>query len=176
VPRGRTIRTPQKRGKFLENLRKHGNVTIAAKSIGSAHRTVYDWRADDPTFKEEWDDAMRQYSTVLEAEADRRAVEGTRRPVYYQGQVVGYVDEYSDTLLMFRLKKLDPQGYKDRVEHSGDEDHPVVIRDPEARNARINSLISQASPELLESLRERIGRLEGGATEQEVGLHSSMQA
>lgn len=128
----RTIRTPQKRGKFLAALRRHGNATLAAKSIGIGHRTVYEWRADELEFKAEWEDALIEYSTILEAEADRRAVEGLTNPVYYKGAIVGHIQEYSDILLMFRLKKLNT-AYKDRMEHSGNPDSPVVVLQLESR-------------------------------------------
>ncbi len=143
--RGRTVRTPQKRGKFLAELRRHGNVTLAANSIGAAHMTIYDWRNADAEFKIEWDDALIQYSTILEAEADRRAVEGLTQAVYYKGEVVGYIQEYSDNLLMFRLKKLNP-AYKDRLQVSGDADNPLVIAramTPEQRSARREVLLAK---------------------------------
>ena len=53
----------------------------------------------------------------LELEARRRAVEGTERPVFYQGGEVGYVREYSDTLLIFLLKAHRPNKFRERVEH-----------------------------------------------------------
>ena len=40
----------------------------------------------------------------MEDEAVRRAVEGVPRPVFYQGQIVGAVQEYSDELLIRMLK------------------------------------------------------------------------
>ena len=48
----------------------------------------------------------------LEAEADRRGVKGVVKPVLYKGKVVGSIREYSDALLMLRLKALDPR-YRD---------------------------------------------------------------
>ena len=56
----------------------------------------------------------------MEAEARRRGVEGTLKPVFYKGEECGQVREYSDTLLIFLLKAHDPK-YRDRqqVEHSG---------------------------------------------------------
>ena len=36
-------------------------------------------------------------------------------PVFYQGEVVGSVRKFSDTLLMFLLKGNRPDKYKDRV-------------------------------------------------------------
>jgi hypothetical protein len=51
---------------------------------------------------------------TLEAEADRRAAEGTLRPVFYKGEQCGEIREYSDTLLIFRLKALRPEKYRER--------------------------------------------------------------
>ena len=52
---------------------------------------------------------------LLEAEADRRAVEGVVKPLFYKGQRLPVeVREYSDVLLMFRLKALRPEQYRER--------------------------------------------------------------
>ena len=54
---------------------------------------------------------------MLEAEAYRRAVEGWVEPVgWYKGKAGGTVRRYSDTLLIFTLKGLLPDRYRDRVE------------------------------------------------------------
>ena len=53
---------------------------------------------------------------VLEPEAIRRAVEGVEKAVYYQGEPVGTVREYSDTLLIFLLKGWKSDRYKERRE------------------------------------------------------------
>ena len=51
----------------------------------------------------------------MERECDRRAVEGNLRPIYYKGQRVGAVREYSDNLLMFRMKALASNKYRDNA-------------------------------------------------------------
>ena len=38
---------------------------------------------------------------------------GTLSPVYYKGEVVGHVREFSDTLLMFSLKARRPEVYRE---------------------------------------------------------------
>jgi len=48
----------------------------------------------------------------LEAEADRRALEGVEKGVYYRDKRIATERQYSDNLLMFRAKKLDPS-YRD---------------------------------------------------------------
>ncbi len=111
----RTTRTPQKDGKFLAELARCGLVTQAARAAGYTRSCVYVWRHDDATFGELWDDAIAEYTEGLEAEADRRAKDGVAKPVFYLGEQCGVIQQYSDTLLMFRLKALKPEVYRERA-------------------------------------------------------------
>jgi hypothetical protein len=63
----------------------------------------------------------------LEQEARRRAHDGVRKPVYQGGKRVGYIQEYSDTLLIFLLKGLRPEKYRERFEHSGAGGGPLQL-------------------------------------------------
>lgn len=123
-----TILTPKKREQFVSQLYEHGNVTLAARAVGVSRQAMYQAREQDPELRAAWEDAIESYADLLEAEADRRAVVGVRRPIVYQGEVVD-VDyrEYSDSLLMFRLKALRPKKYRDSVKHVGHDDGPIVI-------------------------------------------------
>jgi hypothetical protein len=58
---------------------------------------------------------------ALEDEANRRAREGVERPVYQGGKFVGAIREFSDTLLIFLLKGLKPEKFRENshIEHSG---------------------------------------------------------
>ena len=51
---------------------------------------------------------------MLEAEAWRRAHDGIEEPILYKGQVVTHVRKYSDLLLMFLLKGLRPEKFRDK--------------------------------------------------------------
>ena len=66
-------------------------------------------------------EAREEACDALEAEARRRAVEGVRKPVYYRGEIVGTVKEYSDTLLIFLMKGAMPEKYREnvKIEHTG---------------------------------------------------------
>ena len=110
----RTIRTPEKREKFLDGLGKSCNVSKACKLAGIARNSAYLWRDDDKVFAAEWDKAIEQAADLLEEEAIRRAKDGVKKPVYRGGRLVGYVTEYSDTLLIFLLKGAKPQKYAER--------------------------------------------------------------
>jgi hypothetical protein len=101
---------------FIETLAGCGNVTHAAQGAGRDRGRFYLERARDQKFAEAWDNAIEKYADKLEKEADRRAVEGTARPVFYKGYKCGYITEYSDTLLIFRLKALRPEKYRERFD------------------------------------------------------------
>ena len=107
--------------KFIELYPEHGNIGDTLKVIGLKSRnSFYDWEKNDPEFKSAFEDVKKNYVETLEREADRRAVEGVNKPVYQQGKLVGTVKEYSDTLLIFRLKALAPDKYRERTESKVD--------------------------------------------------------
>lgn len=112
--------TPKKAA-FLAAYAKLGNVTSAAKVAKCDRPTVYVWRREDPGFATAMNEAAEEATEHLEAEARRRAVRGTLRPVFHQGEQCGVIREYSDTLLIFLLKGRKPETYRDnsKVEHSG---------------------------------------------------------
>lgn len=121
--------TAKKREAFILALAKTGNVSAACKKAKISRQTVYVHKREDPAFAELWREAEDIYVEVLEAEADRRAKTGTLKPVFYKGEQVGQVREYSDTLLMFRLKALRPDKYRERadINHSGQVDSVIGI-------------------------------------------------
>lgn len=89
--------------RFLAELRDTGAVRYACQAAGVGRSTVYRERQRDEQFALEWSDALEDSCDELEAEARRRARDG------------------SDSLLMFLLKAHRPEVYRDaqRVEHSG---------------------------------------------------------
>jgi hypothetical protein len=108
-----TNRTHKKRARFLEALENGATVTMACRFARFPRRTAYDQRAADKAFAAQWDDAIEVGTEALEDEARRRAVEGTLKPVYYQGVQIGEVREYSDALLMLLLKANRPGKYRE---------------------------------------------------------------
>jgi len=125
----RTKWTKKKRASFLEVLRETGTVTKAAKAVSMSTSRLYELRAADEDFRTDWDEAQEIGENVLlevmEKEADRRAMKGTCKAVFYKGKPCGFVREYSDTLLMFRMKKLNPAYAKHVL--SGDKDAPLIL-------------------------------------------------
>src|ERR1700756_5465712 len=91
-----TRRTIQKRQQFLELLSESGNVRASCAALNLCRSTLYQWRASDSAFAAAWDSALELGADGLEDEARRRAMAG------------------SDILLMFLLKALRPEKYRER--------------------------------------------------------------
>jgi hypothetical protein len=108
------IRHPKKRA-FLTKFSQTGSVTVSADAAHMPRCQHYTWLETDPDYVRAFADAQDRYTEQLETEADRRAVEGTLKPVFWQGHQVGSVREFSDVLLIFRLKGLRPNTYRDNV-------------------------------------------------------------
>lgn len=127
--------TASTREEFLDCLRRGFTISAAARSVGFSRRAAYNNRDADEAFAAEWDEAMEEGKDYLEQEARRRAVEGTVKPVFYQGEECGGIREYSDTLLLAMLKAK-------RIEY----------REKVDLNANVNLSI----PQLLDEARKRL--------------------
>ena len=79
------------------------------------------------SFLKAFEEAKIIAGEILEAEAIERATVGTPEPVYYRGRVVGYITRKSDTLLIFLLKGLMPEKYRDRWEGEVKVPMPVTV-------------------------------------------------
>lgn len=112
-----SVQMSKKRRKlFLQVLSKTGKVSEAARCAGYADTSfLVRLRKQDEDFAAEWDIALEAAKHQLEEEAIRRATEGVLEPVFYKGSICGYKTNYSDSLLMFILRKLDPS-YRDSAQ------------------------------------------------------------
>ena len=107
----------QKQKAFLAAFRETGNVRLACKAAKVSRSRHYQWRKEDVEYHEAFDLAKEEAADVLEAEAYRRAVEGVEKQAgWYKGVAGGIVREYSDNLLMFLLKGIRPEKYRERQE------------------------------------------------------------
>ena len=108
-----------KKKAFLAAFRATGNVRLACEAAEVGRSTHYRWLAD-AAYEEAFELAKEDAADILEAEATRRAVEGVEEPTgWYKGVPGGYIRKYSDTLLIFLLKGLRPEVYRDRMEVRG---------------------------------------------------------
>lgn len=100
---------------FLAELLNAPNVAEACRIAGIDRTTAYNHKHADQDFSAAWDSAIELSMDKAEAELYRRAVEGVEKPVYQGGELVGHLQEYSDTLLIFMLKSRRRATYGDRL-------------------------------------------------------------
>lgn len=112
---------------IIAALAAGSTVLLAAQEAGVNKTTAYRWRESDKDFAQAWDDALEEGTDRLEQEALRRARDGVSKPVFHKGNVVGHVQEYSDTLAIFLLKARRPEVYRERasLEHTGPNGQPL---------------------------------------------------
>lgn len=113
------IRHPKKRA-FLAAYSECAQVSRAAKAAEIDRSTHYDWLETDESYLAAFQRAEKQAGDLLEEEAVRRAYEGIEKPVTIAGERE-IIREYADTLLIFLLKGIKPERYRDRAmfEHTG---------------------------------------------------------
>jgi hypothetical protein len=92
-------------------------VAYAAREVGyTSTAFMHKVRREDEDFADAWDLAVQAAGDRLEEAAVERAVNGVMEPQYYKGHIVGYTPRFSDSLLMFVLKKIRPE-YRDSGGH-----------------------------------------------------------
>lgn len=106
-----------------------GTVTGACKRAGISRKTFYEWKKNDPDFANAVEDAEQQVIDNLEAEAIKRA---TSR---------------SDTLLIFLLKSLKPNVYRETVR--------TEISGGKSEQGKVAEFL-KAHPEVTESILDNI--------------------
>ena len=100
----------------LELLRETANVSATARRVGKGRQAAYKDRARFEEFREAWEDTVEEAMDTVEAEARRRALEGTGIPFFYDGRKVGTYRVCSDTLLIFMLKGRRREVFGDRTD------------------------------------------------------------
>ena len=117
-------RTKDAQSRFLDFLQETGEVAEACQLAGIGRRTPYSWSSKSKSFALKMSEARgigeRVLLDAVRREIKRRAVEGHEEPVIFGGkmsmikdpktgeQVPLKVRRFSDNLLMFYTKKLDP--------------------------------------------------------------------
>jgi hypothetical protein len=103
------------RERILKELARGLSPTYAAEVCGLARSTAYSWREQDAEFRQAWDEAVAEGLDRLEDEAHRRGVFGVKTPVFQGGRRVGYIQMYSDTLLVQSMRARLPMKYRDNA-------------------------------------------------------------
>ena len=124
-----------KKAAFLASFRQTGNITGSCEAADIPRSLYYVWTEHDEAFTRNVEQCKVEALDRMELEARRRAMEGVKkiRGVYHEGHIVGYQEEteYSDTLLIFLLKGLAPEKYRERQDISlvGSKGLKIVIED-----------------------------------------------
>ncbi len=131
-------------GPFLGHLRTSLNAAESCRAAGVPYSTVTGLRARDADFAAAYEDALEEAYDHLEAEARRRAFEGTEEPVWHQGAQCGTVRKYSDSLAQFLLKGYRRRKFGDKQEITGADGGPLAMVDETKKAARVAALLAMA--------------------------------
>lgn len=123
----------------LKVIRQGYTLKRGAEVAGTTYNTLLGWRQNDPLFAAEVAEAMLEGNDRLHEEAVRRAAEGVQEPVFYQGQVSGYITRYSDRLLEFLMSHRDKQFRSTQ---------DINIRTPDGVDVRSVTLTADEASEL----------------------------
>lgn len=120
---------------FLLALAESANVSKAARAAEVNRQYCYECRDNDPSFAEEWADALEIAVDKLEERAWNRAnFEGIQykfdkagNPILHPVTGEAYFEHVgSDSVLLALLKAHRPEKYKDRSEVTGKDGAPLV--------------------------------------------------
>lgn len=111
---------------FLAAFAVSGQIAKAAKDAGVDRGAHYDWLRHD-WYREAFAAAQTKAGDSLEDEATRRAHEGVLQAEWYQGKACGTKRVYSDGLMMFLLRGLKPEKFRQGVELTGANGGPVQV-------------------------------------------------
>lgn len=129
---------------FLAAFKLTASITKAAAAAKCERGLHYRWLADDAEYAAKFEAAKEEAAQSLEDEAVRRAYEGVLEPLVYQGEFTYERDakgrrkvkkplgirKYSDALLIFLLKGLRPEKYREsfKAEISGPGGGPILLK------------------------------------------------
>lgn len=108
--------TPVIMARFLAAFAATGRLGTACRAVGLGNQALENARERFPDFDEAIDEAYQEFTDRLHEEAVRRAVDGWDEPVFYQGEVVGYIRRKSDRILEMLLKAHIPDKFRDKLD------------------------------------------------------------
>ena len=108
------IKNPRQRA-FLAAFVETGGIARAAKLSGVSWSAHYQWKRNDRNYLAQFDLATEMTADRAEDELHRRAIDGYDKPVTYKGEIRGWYRDFSDTCLIFMLKGLRPEKYRENM-------------------------------------------------------------
>lgn len=139
---------------LFTELLKSGNLTVALARANINKDTFHSLKYKIPKLNAKYKLYRKMVAeNVLEPEAYRRAIQGVEKPIYYRGEEVGTVTEYSDSLLIRLLQGAMPEVYRD---HSTVETITKNDKALDLSSERLKDL-STEELEVLEKILKKIG-------------------
>lgn len=110
--------TEAKREAFLAALAQTCNVSASARKVKLTAQGAYKLRLRDAGFRAGWQEALEQGYERLEMALLERALNGTQKPVWYRGEVVGEETRFSDAvqLTLYRAHRASAKQSQDEEE------------------------------------------------------------
>jgi hypothetical protein len=120
---------------FLDAYAQLGNIPAAAQLAKVSRQSHYSW-LDEPEYAAAFAEVQKEAEDMLFEEAQRRAVDGVERPIFYRGKGLYETKrepktgemrptnkpvtmrQYGDTLLLCLLKALRPEKYRARPQRA----------------------------------------------------------
>jgi hypothetical protein len=100
---------------YLTYLEETGVPSTAYRAVPIAYWIVKRWRDTIDVMADLEQEALEGFKGKLHAEMIRRAVDGHKEPVFYQGEVSGYIVRRSDRILELMARGHMPEKFGDRI-------------------------------------------------------------
>lgn len=120
---------------LLNEIANTGTIWDACETVGIGVTTWEHLRRTEPELQKLHESALDLYRARLRRTIHQRAVEGILKPVYYKGQPVGEVREFSDRLLEFQAKRHMPE-YREKSEVDHNISGGVLVMPATIQNAQ----------------------------------------
>lgn len=133
----------RKARRFLEALTQTANVTAAAELAGVSRRALYKWRNANEDFARAWNEALELGLDALEDALMVRAKDGTTRPIYQQGKLVGHEQQFDNRAAEFILERRRPEVWGARLKVDVTVD--IASRLAAARQKRLKVINDESS-------------------------------
>jgi len=119
--KARQLKKTDRQIAFLAAWERFGTMSAACRETDVPRSLLYNTWLKEPTFAELAEGVKDRIADSLEQEAIRRGRDGWLEPVFYKGDEVGEIRKFSDLLVIFMLKALRPDKYRERtnVQHEG---------------------------------------------------------
>jgi hypothetical protein len=82
---------------FIDSLKKDPTVSLACEAAHISRQAAYKWKDSDPTFAQEWADAVERTKDVARSSIYRRGILGWFEPALSMGQVVCELEPLLDS-------------------------------------------------------------------------------